>query len=234
MFPATILATELHLPLGIVGDDKLYGGKRLPIRKNDGPFLVIDDSVSKGEAMKNARLKNLFPNSLYACVYMLPGSEHHVDFYCKTIPYPRIFEWGIFNCHHIKTSLLDLDGVLCKNLTVTNDDGEKYKNAITTAIPFHIPKYNVMDIVTGRIERWRPETITWLNKYNIKYNELVMAPYETQVECRKHDMGVFKGEYFLNSPATLFIESHDIQAKKINEISKKPVISLESMQVFQK
>ena len=53
--PATIVATELNLPLGVVGSRDVFAGERL----GSDPFehrsvLLVDDSVSSGRAMQNA------------------------------------------------------------------------------------------------------------------------------------------------------------------------------------
>lgn len=233
MIPATMIATELHLPLGIVGCDDFFGGNRLIFEKNiDKQILIIDDTVDSGAALSEAKNKNIFKNVIYASVYVTPGSEHLVNYYSKVLDKPRIFEWNMFNCSYISNSILDMDGVLCYDPIVFDDDGIEYENSLINAKPLHIPKYPIHSIVTSRLEKWRNITENWLKKYEIQYKYLIMSQYDTAEERRKHNMAEYKAEQYLKLNGNLFIESSDWQSQKIAEITKMPVISIESKKIF--
>jgi uncharacterized HAD superfamily protein len=61
-----------------------------------------------------------------------------------------------------------------------------------------------------------------------------MQPHATAVERRKQSHpAVYKAEHYKNSTATLFVESHKAQAVKIAELSKKPVLCVETMELYQ-
>lgn len=235
IMPAAIIATELHIPLGIIGCDTFFGGSRMGQIKYDEnlPVLVIDDTVCSGASMANAKSKNTFKNSIYACVYVTPGSEKHVDFYSKQLAMPRVFEWNLFNSTHITTALLDMDGVICVDPVPFDDDGVEYQMALKNAIPLHIPHLEVAGIVTNRLERWRGITEEWLARHNVKYKTLVMSQYNTAEERRKHNTAEYKADNYIRLGASLFVESSTWQAKRIAEITKKPVICIDDKTIYQ-
>lgn len=233
MIPATIISTELHIPLGIAGNNNLYGGNRLNFNKNiKNPILIIDDTLDTGKSLSNIKDKIKFKNVIYAAVYVSPGSENLIDYYSTILEKPRIFEWNLFNNYYIKNSIFDMDGVICFDPTTFDDDGELYKDSLINAKPLHIPNYPIYAIVTGRLEKWRDVTETWLKKYNIKYQHLIMSQYETAEERRKHNIAEYKAEQYIKLNGNLFVESNDNQAKIIAEITKFPVISIESKKLL--
>jgi hypothetical protein len=235
MLPATIIATELHLPLGVAtpaGAVIAEGGHRAP-RTRYSKILLVDDSFHVGNSMIRARKYVANHNIVTACVYTSPAGTKHLDIFGEMVPAPRIFEWNLFNSWATTEGMFDLDGVFCQDPPVWDDDGPRYQAALTNAKPLHLPKVPVGAVCTNRIERWRGITEAWLTKHNITTNQLVMQPYKTAAERRaKSDPAQFKLAQFQKSNAKLFIESHDWQAKVIARAGR-PVISLESKRVFQ-
>lgn len=243
MIPATMIATELGLPLGMVSLKEgrwpsHMGGARLKRRRPGENLLLVDDSVHGGGAISRAHTA-LVNNGVSAttirtaCVYMSPRSMDKVDTYGKILPGPRVFQWNLFGVEATTAACFDMDGVLCQDPTVFDDDGPKYEAAIKNAIPKHLP-LKVGHIVTNRIERWRPVTEAWLARHGVEFGQLHMQPFPTAVERRKKGNNPgFKAETYKRTKAPFFVESHDAIAKAIFRFSKRPVISLESNRVFQ-
>lgn len=227
---ASLLAARLGVPMGLVGG-KVESGLRLRLgRAVEGPALVVDDSVYQGGAMAQARKRA--PGCLYACLYVAPGSEDKVDYFSRVVPGPRFFEWNFLGIHATSKFMFDMDGVLCREPCVFDDDGEAYQSALRKAEPFMLPTVPVHSVVTSRLERWRPITENWLGRQGLQYGNLVMRDFTSAADRRAvGDPGGYKGQVFADSDATLFIESSHAQALRIHEVSRKPALSVERMQL---
>jgi len=238
LLPATMLATELHLPCGVAGES-LHMGTRLKIypRIGKGPALLIDDSVNKGTSINRASSKlNDIPH-LKACVYINPKNrkKNRVDFACKTLETPRLFQWNIFNSQFVANTMFDLDGVFCIDPPVFDDDGVEYQNYLSNAIPLHQTTWPIGWIVTNRLEIWRDITGKWLHTHGIKIkHKMYMQPYNTAAERRaKSNTALYKADiYNSTADALLFVESSDKQASRIFSSTKKPVLSIEKMKLY--
>lgn len=239
MLPATIIATAIGAELGILGQSPYFGERKknitLPKREK---ILLVDDSSHTGNAMLNAIDSLRIDKSLYytCTVYAHSKSKNLIDFYAEVLDNGRIFQWNFAGIGATKNFCWDLDGVICTDPKVFDDDGENYRNEILNMVkPLHLPQVKVKAIITNRIDRWRNETETWLNKYGVQYEHLIMQPYSTAVERRlKSTPAGFKASHFLSLNGTIFIESHDATAKMIQSISNRPVLSIESMKLFGK
>ena len=81
----------------------------------------------------------------------------------------------------------------------------------------------------------REITEKWLSDNGIKYGALSMFNANTWDE--RNDKGIspeaYKGIFYANNENyKLFVESSDYQAKRIFEISKKPVYSVETNKLY--
>lgn len=237
MLPASILATALGAELGVLGGMPAFGARKknivLPEQKN---ILLVDDSIHTGKAMlKATELLGVDKSAYYTCaVYVHSKSIDLIDFYADVLDNGRIFQWNFSGVKATKNYCWDMDGVICTNPAVYDDDGENYRNEILNGVkPLYLPQVKIKAIITNRIEKWRTETEAWLNRYGIQYEQLIMQPYSTAVERRQKSIPEeFKAKYFEELNGTVFIESHDVQAKKIAALSKRPVLSIESMKLF--
>ena len=242
MLPASMVATELHVPLGMTSDQFVAeAGRRLQWNKDSGKkVLIIDDSVAKGGSMAKARAQvtklmedGIIQEAVYAAVYVSRRSTGRVDIYGSIMGAPRIFEWNLFNSGIARKSMFDMDGVICCEPGAYDDDGPKYRQAIANARPLHIPAVKIRAICTGRIERWRKVTETWLKRHGVKYGDLIMNPAATAVVRRKkNNVPEIKGLHYKSSKAVLFIESSRRQAARIAKISGKSVLSLEDRKIY--
>ena len=234
MIPATIMACELRVPLASLGG-KFWDGN-----PTSGTILLIDDSLASGEEMAKSVKAVSLPEGckvIRAAVYASNLARRHpevLDYYHKIITRPRYFEWNMWGHPKISRSVLDMDGVLCVDPAVRDDDGPEYQNALINAIPLHIPSRAVIGIATGRLERWRGITEEWLSKHGIRYGTLHMSPHPTAYARRKaRDVPSMKAKAYAASNAMMFIESETKQARRICWESKRPVLATDTMTVYQ-
>jgi uncharacterized HAD superfamily protein len=240
MVPAAMLAIQMGVPLGMAGTGVAGGGARIggDTKLPDHGILLVDDSILTGQSMREAKAalvdQGVPEHAIQTlAVFAYPGAEDMVDFYSFVLPAPRIFEWNLFNSDLARNVMFDLDGVMCFDPEVFDDDGDEYAAAIRTATPRFLPRRPVHSIVTNRIERWRRETEEWLALHGVAYGDLVMQPFETAAERRERsDPAEYKGARYADSEAWLFVESHDAIAEGICGVAKRPVLSIQSYRIF--
>lgn len=246
MLPANLIALYLNKPFTDIdsfAQGRIYAsgdrGAFIDIRKSQ-KVLVVDDSINSGSALKRAKNKlhdfaasNPNIKLLFGAVYATSASKNLVDIYCEILDGLRIFEWNLF--HHpviIPHSIFDIDGVLCPNPPV-DDDGEKYLAYISEAPMLYKPTVKIDKLVSCRLEKYREVTEKWLAKNNVKYNELIMLPFNTKEERVKWGRhGFYKGEVYKKSDDLLFVESSLREAKQIFSVCKKPIFCTENFEMI--
>ena len=196
--------------------------------------LVVDDSIHSGATMEKAKSAiqhaNLPYKIYYTAVYVTSTSQEFVDFWCEVVDQPRYFEWNVMHHPNLKRSCVDLDGIICRDPTESeNDDGDNYRSFLVSAEPLIRPSVEIGWIVTCRLEKYRHLTEEWLKKHGIRYTNLVMMDLpdkKTRLALGKH--ALFKAEVYESSHAILFIESSPVQAQEIAAISGKDVLCLDA------
>lgn len=232
MLPASIIATTIGADLASVGSEPTSGERKKLSNRNGDKILLVDDSIYGGGAMYNA-LRKLNKECLTCVVYAHPKSIDKVNYYAVELDGPRFFEWNFTGIKATENYIFDMDGVICEDPKVFDNDGKEYEDEIKRVKPLYLPQVKVKAICTNRIERWRPQTEEWLRKHGILYDQLIMQQFPTAVERRKHsNPGHYKARHYKNIDAEVFVESHDWQAEIIASLSKKPVLSIESMRLF--
>ena len=239
---AAMIAAHLHLPLAeptslAFAGKLLDGGSRSEFRIKPGPVVIVDDSIYAGRSMRNAKevLSGIGRELVTAVVYANSYRSSRVDYYVEEIEGTRYFEWNLFNHPVMETTLLDIDGVLCLDPPVRDDDGIEYQTALSRATPLYLPrKHKVQGLVTCRLERWRKITKAWLDEHGVRYSGITMAPFGTAAARRKSmQYGRWKGLKYAESTAELLIESNPAQASEASLVSGKPVICPTNGVVYQ-
>lgn len=232
MLPASLIALYLGKPLisveNIGHGDYNTLTSRVKLMSKSQKVLVVDDSCSSGHAMKQVKdMLSTIQNRefIYCAIYVLESSKQYVDFWFEVCPHLRLFEWNIMDHGILKSSCVDMDGVLCEDPTIEqNDDGEKYLEFLRTAKPKFIPQHQIDSIVTCRLEKYRKETEEWLQQHGVKYSELYMMDYPTAELRRKAgNYSQYKANIFIETGAELFIESSIYFAEAIYSFANKPV-----------
>jgi uncharacterized HAD superfamily protein len=232
-------AVNMNIPLYSISNNSIqlentmsdFGGQRMGFYNHEeGKIAVIDDTVFSGLSMKDIK-NNLGDDYLYGCVYARPESKHILDFYGEELESPHILDWNFYNSNHIKHTLFDFDGIFSPDVPVpVCEDEELYIDYITNVRPyFHrLPlMHKIQGIVTARLEKYRKETEEWLDRYGVRYNELVMFPTEREAERDANHTLVsasYKAKVYSSSDAKFFVESNPMEASFIRKISKRLVI----------
>ena len=244
MLPSNLLALYLNKPYTDINsflNGHIYKagarGQFFDIR-DFKKILVVDDSIASGSAMIKCKesLKHLeseFSIS-YCAIYVIPGKEKMVDYFFETVPLPRYFQWNVLHHTTLEKACFDIDGVLCIDPTEDqNDDGPKYRDFVLNAPPLFIPGSKIGTIVTSRLEKYRPETETWLKANNVKYNDLGMLDLpDMEARQKANNHAGHKAKAYLSKPYVLFVESNLSQAVEINRIAKKPVLCTENFEMI--
>lgn len=248
LLPASLIALYLNLPLAdlegfLIGRLMDCGRTRRPSNCPEAAddcqkALIIDDSVRTGKTLASARQKietsSVSQEILYAAVYAAPEAEKEVDLAFEICPVPRIFEWNFMHHGELRNACIDIDGVLCRDPTATeNDDGARYEKLLQACEPLLLPSVPVGHLVTCRLEKYRPQTEHWLRRHGVQYEELVMMNLPTKaarVAARTH--GAFKADVYRQTGAQLFIESSLKQAVEVADRSRKPVLCMETREMI--
>ena len=201
--------------------------------------LVIDDSVNRGDAMREARARLGAmaggTRITYAAVYVVPDAKAQVDVAFEVVPLPRVFEWNL--AHHVclEHACMDIDGVLCHDLLEDEHQvGPDYARALAEAVPLHRPTRRIGCLDTARPEKYRPQTEAWLEGQGIAYDRLVMRDGAAADEAFAPELqGEFKGRVFRGSDAILFISGDHSQAVEIARVAGKPVLSLQNQEMIE-
>jgi orotate phosphoribosyltransferase len=240
LLAGSLLALHLNLPLtdvdGLISGTLLQTGRRYDQDRSFSDLeniLIIDDSVNTGETMDEVKARiesnNISKNIQYGAVYVSHLGSDSVDTFAQLVPTPRVFEWNIMHHDHLPEWMVDLDGVLCRDPTPTeNDDGKKYRAFLQNVEPKVIPSVEIGNIVTCRLEKYRDLTEQWLDMHGIEYKNLIMMDYpdmETRQANGNH--GEYKANIYSQSDASLFIESSEPQAEKIAHLTSKPVFCMD-------
>lgn len=247
MICASVISEFLNVPLididSFCRGVKPSGGGRLRLvnRENTKKVLVVDDTVYGGGSLRDAKIQLKPFNEEYAFIYLVTYLEgigvDDTDIYLVDIrKYTNnfkdivLYEWNLFHHYHsiMDKCIYDLDGVLCLD---PPDEREKedYIQYIKNATPLFTPTVRIGKILTYRLEKYREITMKWLEKHNIKYGSLIMfngQSWEERDQSRKRPEQIKADFYKADADAHLFVESDDSQARKIFEISHKPVLCI--------
>ncbi len=244
MLPANLLALYLNLPYTDIhsfmnGFIYKSGARKQFFNETEYKnILVVDDSIASGSAIKEcksdlAHLESKF-NIKYCAIYYTPENGNLADYALEAVPTPRYFQWNIFNHTTLEKACFDIDGVLCVDPSEEqNDDGELYRAFILNAAPLYIPGAKIGTIVTSRLEKYRSETVIWLEKNGIQYDKLVMLDLpDMKARQKANNHAGHKAKEYQVSHYNLFVESDLGQAIEINKRTKKPVFCTENFEMI--
>lgn len=245
MLAATLLGLHLHLPVidiqsfsrGLPWKSGLRLGSRDPAA--GGKLVILDDSYSNGYSLRDtkaalAQTPRIHAYNFLFCALYSAIPNPPLDHFHRHVSHPRVMEWNMWTKPEMHHCIMDIDGVLCYDPTVFDDDGHGYQEDIRNATPLYKPRFKVPILITCRLERWRGITEAWLVKQRIKYTKLVMYPANSAHERRaKGDHGQWKATHYSASNIQLFIESSKTQADIIFKRTSKPVLCMENKKLYQ-
>jgi len=155
--------------------------------------------------------------------------------YVSRILHDHYFEWNIFASPMCKRVCIDFDGILCRDFRPhEDDDGETYLNTLQNMSLGQVRPQSKwpVDIITGRLEKWREPTEQWLRKHKINYGNLIMAPWNNISERFNANIAEWKADKFSQSNKSLYVESDLKQAMTIHIESGKDVVHYNSGKLF--
>jgi uncharacterized HAD superfamily protein len=246
LMAASLLALFRHVHLSDVETFSRTGkfhtpGSRLatPAPTAGAKVLLLDDSSIRCRAIGSAEKKiRESPRCdgfelLRGAFYVTPEAAVRLDVYHRVVPLPRVFEWNWMAHQNLGRWMCDVDGVLCRDPAVFDDDGPEYEQALRRAEPLYLPRHPVRTLITCRIQRWRSVTRQWLRRHGVIVSELIMHPaHSAEARRRQGGYGHWKGNCYRTSPCTLFIESSAAQAPAIARAAGKPVLCLEDKRIY--
>ena len=238
MLVANILALHWNIKFGELGtfasNGILLAGGGRDLDREIKKILIVDDSILSGKSISKA--KKLCRELPYTIHYGAPYVKHNMKswLHYKVMNLPRVFEWNVFNHYWLRRACVDIDGVLCRDPTQQeNDDGVRYRNFLSTVGPKYRPRVQILALVTNRLEKYRAETVAWLKKWNIDYQELHMIDLPTAAERRKKGVHILhKSTIFKNEKYAFFIESSERQSNGIFQSTQKPVLCTDTMSIY--
>lgn len=247
--PAAMISLYLNIPMadlhGFIEGRVLGNGKRrmrggVPEDLHAQPLniLVVDDSVGAGTQLREIREQlaalNLPHRIQFATVYVTHLSEKLVDFHAvRLTPSKHFFAWNIMHHGAVGSWCFDMDGVLCRDCRVEeDDDGPKYQRFLDEVEPLFLPTAEIGWIITSRLEKYRPQTEAWLNRHGVRYKELVMHPAATLADRQRQGSGRMKGEVYKKLDSGLFVESELRQSEDIARISGKYVFCVDAREMI--
>lgn len=249
MLVASIIALKQNLPLTDLysflrnddlkkGSTRTYKHAELVKPREAKKILLVDDSISSAKSMRAAdeQVRAVYDGHVVTmAVFAERHNRHHVDMYLELVEQPRVFEWNVMHHPFLAQACLDIDGVLCVDPTVEeNDDGPNYRGFLSGTRPLFIPSVKVAHLVTSRLEKYRAETEEWLHRNGVQYGTLHMLDLPTAEERRRLNIHhKFKAEVYAKQPLTrLFVESEVRQAVEIMKLSGKPVYCIETNEMY--
>lgn len=239
---AALVALHRHLPLAEIHPHASLRHCQTGYRYHTGPrdsnrgglsaVAVIDDTVASGTAMATlapalAALRATGRAVYTAVGFCNPELTHAVDFHAQTLALPHFLAWNFWNSCHAENVATDFDGILCPDYPgAADDEGPAYLAHVTNAPALAWPgRRPLAAIVTARLEKYRPQTVAWLRRHDIRHDRLIMAPHRTAAERSAHlNPGHFKAAWYAESQAALFVESCPHQAATIAQLTGRPVL----------
>jgi uncharacterized HAD superfamily protein/hypoxanthine phosphoribosyltransferase len=201
-------------------------------------ILLIDDSIASGQSMRRCadRVRSSsFAGRMTTCAAIVtPAMGGVVDLFFREMAEPRIFEWNAFHHPKVAESCFDLDGVLCIDPSVRqNDDGPLYEEFLRTARPLFVPEQPIGHIVSARLEKHRALTEEWLAKHGVVYGALHLIDLPSKAEReRLKPHAAHKARVYRDTDAHLFFESDPEQAREIAQRAERPVLCTTDMILY--
>lgn len=238
MLAAAAAAIHLGVPLleaSEAGMRPISHGRRLDNVHQAGRIVVMEDSLNSGVRFAHIR-KSLGSQHIYAAVFSTPRSVGRADYVQVHLPLPHWFDWWLWGSKYLlnRNIGIDFDGILCGDCPRDCDtDDQKYIDWIRSVEPIrHAKPFGVPLVVTGRLERYRDETVQWCKRNRQEVKAFRFGPWASAKE-RNH-IADWKAKMCLELNLTGFVESDARQAARIAEITKLPVVCPDARLCFGK
>lgn len=243
VLPAAHIAAVYHLPFGIArrgGIDWTIPAGRSAMMPppGNGPVLVIDDTLYGGMSVRRAKEWLAGVDAIYAAVFVRSHAmaSDYLDLCGEEVGDRHINEWNCFNNIILRMwdggIGLDLDGVICHDPPMNDTSHQtEYETWLLEAQPRWLPRAVVCPLIlTGRLEKYRPQTEVWLASYGVRYDRLVMCPVDHP--AKRGSVTVWKSEQLKAAGVGAYIESFAPHACEIARRSGLPVVCPDAEAVY--
>lgn len=236
---ANIIACKFGRPLTTPDNflrGELWFSHDSPMPSEVKKVLVVEDSVGFGKQITavTAKIKAAYPHLQVetAGLFVIPQSKNLVDYSYAVKREPNLFEWNILTATWSWGDVVStLDGVICSVPTPDwKDSSQKLVSHIQTAKPLLIPTYPLKAIVTERPERSRDLTEQWLERNNVKYEDLLMLP--DSIQPKPENVISMKVEVARHVKPFWFWEQNPQQAREIHRRTRVPVLCTDEMRLI--
>jgi uncharacterized HAD superfamily protein/adenine/guanine phosphoribosyltransferase-like PRPP-binding protein len=231
----------LDLDAFLSGQEPKHGLTRSPRSIQGGlHVLIVDDRIESGDTLRKVRQRveagSRCGKVSYCAIYASSAGSAEVDFFFDLVEGPVLFQWNIARCGVLADCCIDIDGVLCKDPTRDQNDGDgpAYLKFLKEASPITFPSDQIGYLVTSRLERYRAETEDWLASHGFRFKALHMLDLpDATTRGRLKAQAGFKAGVFMSYPASpLFVESCRHQAYEIATTSGRPVLCFDEHRIY--
>lgn len=235
--PAALLAQMLHRPLYMLrqtDNDIVHAGHgwRLCGQKISlGRALLVDDTIGSGLSIQRAL--NIAANLGVECdtcvIYQHPEAGYQARHFAKYLPNPHVLEWNVGNSPYSDRIVWDMDGLICEDCPPEcDDDGPRYLDWMRSVKPKCPTRRSRITIATGRREKWRSETLAWLDRHGIQANLRMHADGDRTFDSIVSHKSRICEEFPATAPhgadhAVAMLESDPLQARAIELKIGRPV-----------
>lgn len=240
----SIFASFIATQLGVGLSDVHSAARSLRVAKHGyhdeaqqwGNVLLVEDVANTGKSLADAAetLRQTLPTAkqVQTCsIWVNPKSQPDVVDFCLAGAHDEqyAFTWQMWHSARWQFWATDFDGVFCDDSPHALKDEAGYRQWMIKApakwLPrIKNPKYKVGLIVTSRPEGTRQLTTRWLERHGVRFERLIMAPGDTQLDVRDNlkQLGMSRGMWKAETMShclhvELFVESHHEQAQTISQ-----------------
>lgn len=197
--------------------------------------LVVDDSVSRGDAMRKVRERlaraGVTAKVTLAAIYVVPDGTDEVDIAFELVPLPRIFEWNALHHVYLDRACVSFEGVLCRLPSDAERASEaRFSRFLDDAVPLLRPTSRLACVIADLPEYFRAHIAAWLARHDIAHQRLELLP-ESRPEHETADALTAKARIYRAGKEILLIEADPADAAAIADLSGKPVPSVEGQRI---
>lgn len=237
---ANIMSIRMGLPLYLASDlGPVYAGGGLRVRRrqetpeNPRRMLLVEDSTASGHSFREIEGKwgeetLRAVGAVRAAVYATPDQVPHLAEFHRELPLPHWFAWNLLWNPFVMDAWkvgVDFDGVLCPDFEWSqDDDGWRYLAAMKSRRCLVPRGCHFHAIITARLEKYRPQTSDWLERFGITTDNLVMGPWRNNQERAGACIGSWKADHCDRLGVGMFVESDGDQARVISARRPQPVL----------
>jgi hypothetical protein len=197
--------------------------------------LLVEDSSVYGKHITIAKemIREKYPNMTIKTSCLIVGDKtgcKNFDYYYMVTSGLTMLEGSLLTSHGWSFSPLatDIDGVLCEDCPANIISGTpEYLEWIKNVKPLLLPNFEILAIITSRLNVYRDVTEQWLKDNGVKYKHVYMRENESE------SSSAFKARIIWTVKPRWFWESSFSESVIIAKAAKIQVFSVEQNQMVE-